>query len=318
MSGGELDSGVAVAADAHEFTLRLPSGRVEAGPVVDLTEPRDSSDVTAAELRRAVQSGCPVRPDALAVHASPPGRAHAHVAQLGRDTTVRTRSALAAAAADLGVGTPHDADLADALCSLRSLSPAPIDDAELREARRRAAAAGAETDRLRERVATVRGRVTALREAAGDDSGNASAPAEALGEAEAALSDVTRQLSEAATERVAAAQRLDLLERRARTGRDERNARIRLEDRIGNCRRRVRAARVAAVSDEFRAARDALRPLLPAADADGPDAPELLDALAVARIAPIRAPLVLAAGVADALGGPDAAFERLGAPLLIR
>lgn len=321
MSGGADSDSIGpdgkVGSAEQFFRIRLPNGSIEEGPIVDL---RDSTDATGPSVRRlenAIRSGCPTRPAAPTVHAPAPGRTHAYVARIDRDTTLRTRLALAAAAADIGVETPHDDDLVAALRSLRALLPAPIDDAELRDARRRAAEAGAETDRLRERAATVRGRVTALRDAAADESTSTLEPDEALAEAEAALSDVTRELSEVATERTAAAQRLRLLERQARSARDQRNARIRLEDRVENCRRRVRTARVAAVSDDFDTAKAAVAQRID----DGmlkDSAPDLLDALAVVRIAPIRAPLVVDGDVADALGGPDAAGDRLGAPLVIR
>jgi hypothetical protein len=42
------------------------------------------------------------------------------------------------------------------------------------------------------------------------------------------------------------------------------------------------------------------------------------DGLAVARIAPIRAPLIVAPEVTAALGGPRPAFGALGSPLVIR
>ncbi|WP_336024223.1 hypothetical protein [Halobellus salinisoli] len=322
MSSDGADVGETVVSGVPSFTLRLPNGRVEDGPVVDLRG--DASEIpTGSQLRRAVRVGCPTRPTSPTVYSVRPGRAHAHVASLGPDTAIRSRAALAAVAVDIGIETPHDDDLVDALRSLRALSPAPIDDAELRAARRRAAVAGAETDRLRERVATVRGRVTALREAAADDvaaddAATAPSPDEALTEAEAALSDLTRQLSEVATERVAAAQRLRLLERRTRSARDQRNARIRLEDRVENCRRRVRAAHIDAVSDAFRDARAELDRWIVGDVVPEADTSELLDALAVARLAPIRAPLLVVGDVADALGGPDAAFDRLGAPLILR
>ncbi|SEF96476.1 DUF7856 family protein [Halobellus limi] len=298
----------------RDFVIRLPDGTTEDGPIADLRGADASVVPTPSQLRRAICGGCPGPSDAPIVHAPAPGRAHVHVARLAAETTVRIRPALAAVAAAHGVETPHDDDLADAIGSLRSLPPAPVADADLRNARRRAAEAGAETERLRERVATVRGRLTALRDgAAGDD--------EALTAAEASLSEPTRRLSEVATERVAAAQRLALLEERARRARDRREARLRLEDRIGNLERAVRAARVDAVADDFRDARRALAALN--RDVDGDTAvfeatSELLDALAVVRVAPIRAPIVVDPEVAAAFGGPRRAFEALDAPLVIR
>ncbi|WP_144905026.1 DUF7856 family protein [Halobellus captivus] len=304
------------------FALRLPDGTVQRGPVVDLREGAVGTALSLHRLRRAIRDGRPTGPEAPAVSSPPPGATHAHVARLAFDTRIRTRAALAAVAFDRGVETPHDDDLLEAARSLRSHSPAPIDDGELRDARRKAAEAGAETDRLRERVATVRGRVTALREAAADDARRSPETDEGVADAETALSDATRRLSEAATERVAATQRLKLLEAQARNARDGRNTRISLEDRLENCRRKVRAARVDAVSDEFHAARrETVRRVHgldeAASDALPTDVPEFVDALAVARIAPIRAPVVVAGDVVGAFGGADAAFEWLDAPLVI-
>lgn len=298
----------------RRFAIRFPDGTAEIGPVVDLRDADAPVIPTGSQLRRAIRAGCPSRPDAPAVHAPAPGRVHAHVSRLASDTTIRTRPALAAVASDRGIETPYDDDLVDSIRSLRALPPAPVDDRELREARRQAAETGAETERLRERVATVRGRLAALRDAPSSD-------AEALTAAEASLSETTRRLSEVATERVAAAQRLSLLEERARTARDRRDARLRLEDRIGNLERMIREARVDAVADGFRDARHALVSQI--RDADGgidvsETSSDLVDALAVTRIAPVRAPVVVASDVAEALGGPDSAFDRLGAPLLIR
>ncbi|MFD1598661.1 ELKS/Rab6-interacting/CAST family protein [Halobellus rarus] len=305
MTGGGFD---------RRFAIRLPDGTTESGPIADLRDADASVVPAASQLQRAIRCGGPNPPDGPAVHAPPPGRVHAHVARLASDTTVRTRPALAAVAADRGVETPHDDDLADAIRSFRALSPAPVCDADLRTARRRAAEAGAETERLRERVATVRGRVTALRD-------GGSADDEALTAAEASLSEATRRLSEVATERVAAAQRLALLEERARSARDRRETRLRLEDRIGNLERAVRAARIDAVADDFRDARHALAALSRDADSDvdfSGIASGLLDALTVVRIAPIRAPVVAAPEVTAAFGGPRPAFEALDSPLVIR
>ncbi|MFD1685223.1 hypothetical protein [Halobellus litoreus] len=296
----------------RDFTIRFPDGSTETGPVVDLRDSAAATGPIASRIQRAIRHGCPSAPGRPTVHASAPGRVHAHIARLDCDADVRTRPALAAVAADRGVETPHDDDLVGAVRSLRSSPPAAVDDAELREARRRAAEAGAETERLRERVATVRGRVTALRDAP-------SADGEALTAAEASLSEATRQFSEVATERVAAAQRLAVLEKRVRSARDQRDARLRLEDRVGNLERAVRDARVAAVADDFRDARHALRDRIRDRGGIEPAEPsaDVLDALAITRLAPIRAPVVVAADVVDAFGGPTATFESLDAPLVI-
>lgn len=285
--------------------LRLPDGTELAGPVVDLRG--IDAGVSPAGVRDAIRSGCPTRPGRPTVHAPPPTRVHAHVAHLTPGASVDRRAALAAVGAATGIDTPHDADLAAVKASLRAVSVPAVDDAELRAARRRAAAAGSETDRLRERVATLRGRVVARREDGADD---------AAAEAEASLSEATRTLSEASTERVAATQRLATLEERARRARDAREERLRLQDRAGNLRRARRAALADAVTSEFREARARIGSVLDARPGTSPDA-GLRDALAVAVVAPLRAPVVVAPDVVTALGGADAAFERLDAPLVI-
>ena len=285
--------------------LRLPDGTQLAGPVVDLRG--IDAGVSPAGVRDAIRSGCPTRPGRPTVHAPPPTRVHAHVAHLTPGASVDRRAALAAVGAATGIDTPHDADLAAVKASLRAVSVPAVDDAELRAARRRAAEAGSETDRLRERVATLRGRVVARREDGADD---------AAAEAEASLSEATRTLSEASTERVAATQRLATLKERVRRARDAREERLRLQDRAGNLRRARRAALADAVTSEFREARARIGSVLGARPGTSPDA-GLRDALAVAVVAPLRAPVVVAPEVVTALGGSDAAFERLDAPLVI-
>lgn len=303
------------AADAA-FRLRLPDGRCFPGPVVDLRAlPRPPS---RRALVDAVRAGGPVGAESPAIHAPAPGPAHDHVAHLTVDAAIDRRTALADVAAARGVETAHDAALDEARRELRAAAPKPVDAAALRRARRRAAEAGSETERLRERAATVRGRVTALRDADETD-----ATADALAAAESSLSEATRRLSEVATERVAAEQRLSDLEARARTARDRRGARLRLEDRVENEKRAVRAARVAAVEDAFAAARRLVATRLdvdavPDADVVGDPSGDLVEALAVARLAPLRAPVVAASAIVAALGGADAAAELLSAPLVVR
>ncbi|MBB6647458.1 DUF7856 family protein [Halobellus ruber] len=289
--------------------LRLPDGAEFEGPIVDLRGV--DADVSPAAILAAIRAGCPTRPDRPTVYAPPPTRVHTHVCRLSPEIPLDRRAALAAVGAARGVETTSDADLAAAKRSLRDLSVPTVDDAELRAARRRAAEAGSETERLRERVATLRGRVAARRVDGDDD---------AVAEAETALSEATRELSEASTEEVAATQRLATLERRADRSRDAREKRLRLEDRIANRRRARRAAHADAVEPDFRDARGRIGSALGGRFGTcGDDAgTPLRDALAVAAVAPIRAPVVVDPDVVSALGGPEATFERLDAPLVIR
>jgi len=289
--------------------LRLPDGTAFEGPIVDLRGV--DVDVSPVAIRDAIRAGCPTRPDRPTVYAPSPTRVHAHVWHLEPEISLDRRAALAAVGAARGVETSHDADLDRVKQSLRELSVPTVGDEELRAARRRAAEAGSETERLRERVATLRGRVAARRDDGDDD---------ALAEAEASLSEATRNLSEASTERVAATQRLATLEDRAERARDAREERLRLEDRVENLRRARRAAWVDAVEPEFRDARSRMVSALDdwtGAPDEGDDADtDLSDTLAVAAIAPLRAPIVVDSDIVSALGGPDATFEILDAPLV--
>ncbi|WP_435183062.1 hypothetical protein [Halobellus sp. EA9] len=301
--------------DADEtFQVLLADGSRFSGPVVDLRDRPERPPRRA--LVDAVRAGGPVPTDSPAIHAPAPGPAHAHVALLTAEAGIDRRSALAAVAAARGVETGHDGSLTAARRALRDAPSAPVEAAELREARRRAAEVGTETERLRERVATIRGRVTALRDAEATD-----ATAEALAAAEASLSETMRRLSEVATERIAAEERLSLLTARARSVRDRRAARLRLQDRVGNEERAVRAARVAAVEDDFATARRRVIAGMdagPGEDRTPTDEPEALaDALAAARLAPVRAPVIVAPDVVARLGGAEATAALLAAPLVI-
>lgn len=297
--------------------LRLPGGSEFDGPVVDLRGV--DADVPPAAIRDAIRAGCPTPAHRPTVHAPSPTRVHAHVGRLTPDISLDRRGALAAVGATRGVETAHDAGLGAAKRSLRELSAPTVDDDELRAARRRAAEAGSETERLRERVATLRGRVAARRDDRnGDGNGGGDEDRdETLAEAEASLSEATRDLSEASTERVAATQRLATLEDRARRARNAREERLRLEDRVGNLRRARRAALADAVAADFRDARNRIESALGGQAGVGDNGTDLGDAVAVASIAPLRAPVVVDADVAAALGGPDATFERLDVPLVV-
>ena len=169
--------------------LRLPDGTEFEGPVVDLRGV--DADTPPGAVRGAIRAGCPTQLDRPTVHAPSPTRVHRHVCHLTPDVPVDRHAALAAVGAARGVETPHCAELSSVKQSLRDLSVPTVDDADLRAARRRAAAAGSETERLRERVATLRGRVEARRSDGGESRDDA------LAGAEASLSEATRELSEA-------------------------------------------------------------------------------------------------------------------------
>lgn len=194
--------------------------------------------------------------------------------------------ALAAAARSRGETTPHDEQLRAVETALaeheRSAARSPVD---LRAAREEAAAAGADVDALREQVARVSGRVEARRAAGIDVEG-----------ARQRLRAVTRRLSEAETERIAAEQRLASARRQAREDRDRRERRLKLTDRCRNLRRRAERA----LSERERRRFERAVAGLPVETAPEPSGEfsgsPAVAALAVLRIARVRTPVVVASG----------------------
>jgi hypothetical protein len=158
---------------------------------------------------------------------------------------------------------------------------------------------------VRERVAELRGRVQALEATDRDAS-----------DARSKLRDAARRLSELETTRVAAVETRE----RSRTLRDRRERRLELQDRAANLERDARASLVDELRDEFAAAVDSLQKG-GAGDAganhldrDDPfDIDPVTAALAILRIAAVRAPVVL---TVDRFERPAAAAQWLEAPLV--
>lgn len=268
--------------------MRVEAGEVTAvGRAVDLPD----LDVDAATVAAAVRGE-----DApLAVGCPPPGPVHERVGLVTEASSLRVRTALAAAARSRGLTAPQDAVLERVRERLDAVEAPSVD---LEAARRRVAAAGEDEARLRERVAELRGRVRALREAG-------RSPAEAR----EALSEAVRSLSEVETDRLAAEQTLERARSRARDARAARDRRLRLEDRAANLRRAARAHLVAAVREEYASAVEAAPG--GSAAADPFEADPVTASLAVARVADLEAPVVLdcgrfpdAAAAADWLDAP--------------
>jgi hypothetical protein len=256
-------------------------------------------DVSGADARALVRA---IRDEAASprVDCPAPGPVHDHVALLPPDAFDR-RGALAAAARALGHESPARAALADARSELESLSPPGVD---VRAARRRVAEAGSAEERLRERVAELRGRLRARRETGADTTA-----------VEAQLEEATRRLSEAETERIAAEQALDRAEAAAREARDRRERRLELEDRIANREREVRRDLAAAVWDRFRSAVHAVPGSATVGATPGEfDGDPTTAALAVARLAPLEAPVVVDG--LDRVAGAEAASTLLDAPVI--
>lgn len=250
----------------------------------------DRSDLEADPARVAAAVRGPARPLGF-----DPGPVHRHVGCLTEDTALSRRAALAAAARSRGETAPASEKLRRAREELVAMDPPAVDGAPAREA---VSSAAEEVRRLRERVATLRGRLQARRE---------SGPADAAAER---FRDAARELSEVETEHAAARERLAAARDRARTARDERERRLRLEDRIGNLERRERAQLAATV----RPAVEATVTDVPGADVAGlADADDLTAALAVARVADLSAPVVVACGRFD---GVHEAAAWLDAPVV--
>jgi hypothetical protein len=205
-----------------------------------------------------------------------PRPVHETVGLVGSEPVER-RATLAAVARSRG----HDPPGAERIEALRAeLQEARPERVDLAGARRRVAESGTEVERLREEVATLRGRVQAHRESGGD-----------AGDAEAELRETARELSEAETERYAAVQALERARERAREHRDTRETRFAREDELANLEREARAW----LAEQVGAAVAAAVVAVPRATATGiEEADPVTLRLAAARVARLRAPVVLA------------------------
>lgn len=282
--------------------MRVRFGGIERrGRAIDLRD----ADVAAEAVLCAVRN-----PDDDRVLAAPPGAPgangfveetslHEHMGFLHRTVTVSVLPAVAAAARSHGATTEYDAELRRVGEALAGIDAPAVDRTAARE---RVAETAEDVDRLRERVARASGRIEARREDGEDAS-----------DARAALDAATRELAERETEHHAAREALAAARERARDARDARERRLELEDRRGNLRRAARRALADAYGDSFRRAVAALpvpgEPAYPA-EFTGPD---WAAACAVARIAHVSAPLVVAAGF-EAAGRARAGLD---APVLL-
>lgn len=195
-----------------------------------------------------------------------------HVGVVAPGLSLDRRETLVAVARSQGVTTTVDDELRTARERLADLGePVP----SLSAARRRVAEAEAALDAQRERVATLRGRLQS------SDDGDVAE------EYRAAI----RALSEAETERAAAGEALANARERAREARDEREKRLRLEDRVANLERRAREELVGTVRPEVD---EAVRAAPGADPQDFERADPVTAALASIRVGRVRGPVVLA------------------------
>lgn len=255
-------------------------GRTWCGAVADCRP----VDVDGAAVAAAIRG----RPSPYGAHCPPPGGIHDRVGYVRPGMRFEVRTVLAAAGRSRGLTTPQDDDLAsvrDRLASFEESGDIP---------RPSSTAPDADRERLRERVAELRGRVQAFEACDRDAS-----------DERAALRDAARRLSELETERIAATE----TRTQARDHRDHRERRMRLSDREGNLARDARASLVDELQEEFAAAVHSQ----PAAVDDPFEADPVTAALAVLRVASVRAPVVLAV---DRFEHPAAAARWLDAPVV--
>lgn len=295
------------------------AGETREGQAVDLSDVQiDPRTVVAAVRADGSGTDPPTGDDdpRVRVDCPTPTVAHEYVGLVAPFASLRTRTALAAAARSRGLTTPHDGSIREVRDELAAVEVPETPD--LSSARERLAGTSAAVERLRERVATLRGRLEARRDAGRDAS-----------DVERELADATRELSERETERAAAREALDHARRRARESRDARERRRRLEDRLANLEREARAHLVDAVRAEFATAVDGLPGAVDDgdaaaqldadadpqsdADADPLDGDDVTATLAVARVANLRAPVVLAC---ERFETPAAAAAWLDAPVI--
>ncbi|MCU4802144.1 hypothetical protein OB920_17345 [Halobacteria archaeon HArc-gm2] len=269
-------------------------GQTFCGAVVDLRDvdvDASSDGASIAAAIRGEESRC-------GVHCPPASPVHARAGYVRPGMGLSTRTALAAAGRSRGLDTPSDDELAAVRSELAALDG---DETECPSAP--TTAPDADRERLRERVAELRGRVQAL-ESTDRDASNARSK----------LRDAARRLSELETERVAAVETRE----RSRALRDRRERRLKLQDRGANLERDARAHLVADLREEFAAAVDSLQAVsaggATANDRDHPfDVDPVTAALAILRIAAVRAPVVL---TVDRFEHPAAAARWLAAPVV--
>lgn len=275
--------------------MRLRFGGEErVGRALSLRGTDADADADAETVLAAVRD-----PDDGRARCRSPGPAHEHVGHLHEGMALDLPSALAAAARSRGHVAPQDEELASLDPETAERPPDPAD------ARRRLAEAEADVTALRERTERLGGHVEARRKLG--------APVD---DAERQHRAAARELADAETERVAAEQVLDHERAAARRARDARQDALRVADRRRNLERAARDHLVERVADAFERA---LRAVPGSAGGvvthpEAYDGPTLPAAFAVARLARIRAPLVVEAGPFER---PARAAACLDAPVLL-
>lgn len=278
------------------------AGWSRTGAAVDCRDRKAAADAFAAAVR-AAGAVSTTKGGELRVRAPQPGVVHEYVGVIRPGTTVVVRAALAAAERT----RPGTVDGVAALAEAReSLAAVEVPDVDVTGARERVAGAREAAEAVQADVAAARGAVQAREDLDGDvDAGRER------------LRAAVATASERETELVAAEQALARERERAREARDARTRRLALEDRVGRLERDVRANRVEAAWPAFRAAVAAIPGGDEAAVGSDPGSfagEDVTAALAVARVADVSAPVVVAVDRFDAAAD---ARRALDAPVVL-
>lgn len=274
------------------FVVRM-NGTVHTGHAVDI-----EAEVDPGALGDSVGGDGP-----FDVRCPSPGAVHEYVGVVTPSRSVSVRSALAAAARSRGMTAPVDDDIDRLDRQLAEIETTADQEPAIRDAQRRVAERLERERVLRERVQTLHGRLRGLRERD-----------EPTANTEDALAAATESLAEVETERIAAEERLQQHRQAVRERRDRRERRLRLQDERDNLARTARRHLAEAVYDDFADAVAAVPGEGRAGNGPGEyEGDRTTATLAVARIAEVRAPIVLACG---RFPGAAAAAECLGAPVI--
>ncbi len=264
------------------------------GQAIDLRE----NAIGPETVRTAIAD--PSAVDRVTIHAAPPGAVWKRLGVLRAGKSYPIRAALAASARALGYTAPQDDQLRQLRSEVAAIDPA----ATSITAQRRQVATIDDPQALVERVEALRGRVQARR-ANGEDPGQL---LDELRRAAAELADRTTALT-------AAREELTNARKELRAARDHMEDRLALNDRIANLEREARQHLATAIEPQFRRALSSVPGSCQLGDAPWRiSGDHVTAALAIARLAPIRAPVVL---TVDRFESPLVAAGTLATPVVL-